>query len=407
MALLHLAHRLSATYPFSLSALHVHHGLSPHADAWADFCATLCASLAVPLTVHRVTVVAGGEGVEAAARRARYAAFAGCDADILLLAHHRDDQGETVLFNLLRGAGPAGAAGMPGERTLARIGQPPLRLLRPLLKVTRADIDAWLIARGLPHVEDESNRDCRFARNFLRREAMPLLERHFPAAAGRLAAAGERFAEAAELLDELAAADAARVCVAGRIGLTDFANLSPARAHNLLRHLLADRGVMIPAAERLAEACRQLREATHRGALQIRFGDLELRSWRDYACLVTANASPPPAVCAWRGEANLPWAGGAVCFAAQPGGGLAAARLAAERVELRPRQGGERLRLSPTRPARPLNDWCQERQVPPWERSRIPLLWVGEKLAWVGGLGADVAFAAGADEAGWALSWQR
>jgi len=427
VALLHLAHRLAASHPFSLSAVHVHHGLSPNADAWAAFCVRLCGALDVPLTVQRVTVDAdAGEGLEAAARRSRYSAFASCHADCLLLAHHRDDQGETVLFNLLRGSGVAGAAGMADERLLSRFDLPPLRLLRPLLGESRRAIDEWLEAQHGEHIEDESNADCRFSRNFLRQRVFPVLEEAFPAAGSRLAAAGERFSEAALLLDELAVEDMRRVCESERILVAHFASLSPARSRNLLRYLLARRGVLLPSAERLTEACRQLQTAGLDGALAVRFGGVVLRAWRNYAYLLPDNAPAVPAPLPWVGEGVLPWAGGEIHFRKRPAGeriavagmaqvgpaevgmteaGVVAACLAAAGGEIRPRRGGERLRLDGGRPARALKDWCQERQLPPWERHRLPLLWVGERLAWVGGLGVDAAFVATPEEEGWELSW--
>ncbi len=162
-----------------LSALHVHHGLSPQADAWAIFCQDFCAREAIPLEVVRVSVPrASGAGLEAAARRARYAVFSASPADALLLAHHRDDQAETVLLNLLRGAGVAGAAAMLPER--ASTHGP--RLLRPLLEWPRAHLTAYVKTHDLPWIEDESNDDLHFRRNFLRHEILPKMSEKFASA---------------------------------------------------------------------------------------------------------------------------------------------------------------------------------------------------------------------------------
>src|SRR6266542_1050299 len=168
MVLLDAAVLVAPELGASISAVHVHHGLSANADAWARFCADECAHRAVALAVHRVAVACGRDGVEAAARRARYDVLAGADVDVVALAHHADDQAETVLLQLLRGAGPQGISAMPAFRP----GHP--ALLRPLLDLPRTTLAAYASARALVWVEDESNADRRHARNFIRRDVAPL-----------------------------------------------------------------------------------------------------------------------------------------------------------------------------------------------------------------------------------------
>ncbi|WP_265948349.1 tRNA lysidine(34) synthetase TilS [Dechloromonas sp. A34] len=240
-----------------LSAIHVHHGLSPNADAWADFCARYCRDLSIPLNVRRVTVGLGaGEGLEAAARRARYAAFADGAAGCLLLAQHRGDQAETLLHNLLRGTGVTGAAAMPGER---RFGG--LRLIRPLLDVSRSEIESYARQHGLAWVEDESNGDLSLTRNFLRHQALGLLSERFPAAESALAQGAANFAEAAALLDELAELDWTRAREGDAVRLVVLRQLSMPRLKNLLRHRLRKLGWRVPVAARLDEFARQLQTA--------------------------------------------------------------------------------------------------------------------------------------------------
>ena len=240
-----------------LCALHVNHGLSPRAGVWADFCAALCARLGVRLTIESVTVDrASGLGIEAAARNARYAVFSRCPANVLLLGHQRDDQAETLLFNLLRGSGIAGAAGIREERTHGG-----LRVLRPLLGLPRAAIEAYALEHGLEWIHDESNDDTALARGFLRREVFPLLMRRFPGGDANLARAAGHFAEAAGLLDELAALDWASAADGEALRLGKLRTLSPARQANLLRYRLRQLGWQAPAAVRLSEFCRQLQMA--------------------------------------------------------------------------------------------------------------------------------------------------
>ena len=255
VVLLHLLSRLG--FAGRLSAIHVHHGLSPNADHWAGFCADYCHDLGVPLNIQHVAVDRKiGLGLEAAARQARYAAFAECTADCLLLAQHRGDQAETVLFNLLRGTGVTGAAAMPAERSFGA-----LRLLRPLLDVSRGEIEAYAAANHLAWVDDESNTDLALTRNYLRHEALTALMQRFPAAEISLAQAAANFSEAAGLLDELAELD---WCLAGdgdTARLSVLRELSLPRLKNLLRYRLRQLGWRVPVATRLDEFARQLQTA--------------------------------------------------------------------------------------------------------------------------------------------------
>ena len=202
--LLHLLAGLRGEHAYRLSAVHVHHGLLPAAEAWVAHCERQCAALGVPLRVERVSVGRAGRGLEAAAREARYRVFAGLDVDTLALAHQRDDQAETVLLQLMRGGGVKGLAAMPAARALGGI-----TLLRPLLETTRAEIEAHARTHGLSWVEDESNDDVRLRRNAIRRHLLPMLARTFPDAVQTLARAAGQFAEQAALLDDLAELDGA------------------------------------------------------------------------------------------------------------------------------------------------------------------------------------------------------
>lgn len=257
VVLLHLLSR--AGFVGRLAAIHVHHGLSPNADAWADFCSAYCQALGVPLIVRSVSVDRNsGQGLEAAARQARYAVFnenvpAGA---CLLLAQHRSDQAETVLFNLLRGAGVAGAAAMRDERAVGA-----WRLLRPLLDVSRAEIEAYARQHGLRWIDDESNADTHFTRNFLRHEALTAINQRFPNAEAALARAAAHFAEASDLLDALAAEDWQRVADGETARLAEMRSLSVPRLKNLLRWRLRQLGWQAPVAARLDEFSRQLMAA--------------------------------------------------------------------------------------------------------------------------------------------------
>jgi tRNA(Ile)-lysidine synthase len=403
-----LLHALSALLsfaqlPVALSAVHVHHGLSANADAWADFCASFCRQCAVPLLIVRVDVPReSGEGPEAAARRMRHGVFAECAADWLALAHHRDDQAETVLLNLLRGAGIAGAAGMLAERPQPRGPS----LVRPLLDVPRTVLERYAAEHALGWMDDESNDDVHLRRNYLRHEVMPRLEEKFAGAVKSLGRAASHFAAASLLLDELAAIDrAALASPSGRIGLPGFNALSGARAGNLLRFAWTSAGFRAPDTRWIAEALRQLAATTALSETCLATADGELHVYRGELHLIGHRPPVPDCPVPWSGEAELPWAGGRVRFVPVIGSGLRRTLLAAGAVKLRARQGGERLQADAGRPRRSLRKLLQESAIPPWQRERLPLLWCGGRLAWVGGLGIDTALASRPGEAGILPVW--
>lgn len=394
---------LQPRFGFRLNAAHVHHGLSPHADAWAEFCAAYCAGLGVALKVRRVEVVRDHpDGLEAAARRARHAALREEDCDWLVFGHHQDDQAETLLFRLLRGAGVRGAAAMaPLEAgSAARAGR-----LRPLLGVRRRDILDYAEARGLRWVEDESNADCRFARNSLRHRVMPVVESGFPGAVPTLARAAAHFREASGLLDELAMIDAA-ACGGDTMRRASLQALSGARAANLLRWQLRRLGVAAPSQARLNEALRQLREVAADQPLYLLLGEAACCAYRGEVWL-EALAARHPVAQDWRGEDVLPWGDGVVSFGATVGEGIARDRLSqAVSLRLVPRAEGLKMRLDPSRPRRSFKNLCQEAGIPAWMRARLPVLEVDGRTAWVAGIGVAAEFRCAPGEVGVLPSWQ-
>ena len=392
-----------------LSAVHVHHGLSASADEWADFCAEFCQRYDVPLEVVRVVVPrASGEGLEGAARRLRHGVFAECRADWLALAHHRDDQAETVMLNLLRGAGVAGAAGMLAERPQTRGPT----LVRPLLDISRGVIEAYAAEHGLRWIDDESNTDRRFRRNFLRHEILPRVEETFPGAGKSLARAAGHFAEAACLLDDLATIDRdATSAASGRIALAALNALPQRRARNLLRHVWTAEGFQAPDTRWIDEALKQLATADTLSEIRVATAEGELHLYRGELYLVRLCGDPPAGPVAWSGQDVLPWAGGCVRFVPVIGRGICRSHLVGRDVNLRSRQGGERLQPDARRPRRSLRNLLQEAAVPPWERQHLPMLWVNGQLngqlAWVGGIGCDVAFACPPGQEGVLPLWER
>lgn len=250
VVLLHCLRKISSRWQINLAALHVHHGLSSNAGAWEAHCRRVCADWDIPLDVAQVAVERGSDdGLEAAARRARHEAFAKTPGDWIVLGHHRGDQAETLLFNLLRGTGLRGASAMSETNG---------RLLRPLLGVGRDQIAGYAREHGLHWVEDESNADTRLSRNHLRHEVLAGLEVRFPGSTGNLAAATGRFAEAQALLDHLAIMDLGAHAPEFPLALEVLTVLDEPRGRNLLRYLLQRRHVGIPSESRLREALQQI-----------------------------------------------------------------------------------------------------------------------------------------------------
>src|SRR5262249_51294111 len=279
VVLLSILARLARDMAFSLRAVHVDHGISPNSGDWARFCSALCARIAIPLQVEAVDISPfRGLGLEGAARKARYEAFSRVDADYLVLAQHRDDQAETLLLRLLRGAGLRGLAAMPAVRALAGTRA---KLLRPLLEVPRADIEAFARARGLEWVEDESNADTVRQRNFLRHETLPALEAQFPAAREAIARAAANLTEARELLDEAARDDLARSGDGDSVDVPALLALGEARAKNALRFWADQRGVEALSAVRLAELLRQLKGSRADARTRVAAGEWEFLRYRD------------------------------------------------------------------------------------------------------------------------------
>lgn len=400
VVLLHVLSALRGQYPFELQAVHVHHGLSPRADDWAESCARLCEAHAVELSIHHVKIAdADPAGFEAAARRERRHIFATLDADFLLTAHHQNDQAETLLLQLLRGAGPKGLAAMA---ELQRHSEWRVLQLRPLLNVARAELRDYAEVHKLDWVDDESNLDTRYRRNALRQQVMPMLDAHFPGATITLSRAAALQAEAADLLDDLARLDAQETIEGDRLDCQGLADLSVPRARNLLRHFIGLQGWPMPSARRLNEALHQLIDAQQAARVCVNLGDAELRRFRGGAYLVPTQTHASQAAVEWRGEpfVNLAAVGIRVDFTHTIGSGLKRSLLDAGRVELRLRHGRERIRLVPGGPHRKLKNLLQESAIPPWKRDRLPLLLCDGKLVWAEGIGIDADYGAEPEEPG-------
>jgi len=408
--LLHALHACAAEAGVAIGAVHVNHGLQADAPAWEAHCRRVCTDLGVPCEVLRVEAVAArGESPEAAARAARYGALerwlpAG---HCLLSAQHRDDQAETLLLQLLRGSGVHGLAAMP-QRSRFSAGV----LLRPLLEYTRAELQAYALAASLHWVEDPSNRDTAFDRNFLRAAVLPVLAQRWPGAAASLARSAGHCAEAAGLVAQLAELDLQHVQGGrpGTLAVSGLLSLPVARCRNVLRHWIRAHGGSFPATAVLARILEDVLGSRRDAEPRVRCGMHEVRRYRDTLYLLPVRpAAHALADTDWslREPLSLPQAGGVLRATPGTGCGLCRALLPATGVRVRWRRGGERCRPAGRRHHHSLKKLFQARGIPPWERDLIPLVYIGDELAAVAGLWVCEPFQAGPADAGVRIDWER
>ena len=384
--------------PLRLRALHVDHRLHPHSSSWAAHCRRVACALGVPLRVRTANVArARGESLEAAARAARYGLLATALAphEALLTAHHQDDQLETVLLQLLRGAGVAGIAAMPALAAFARG-----RLVRPLLPWSRAELSAWVRSQGLEWIEDPGNSELRLDRNYLRARVLPLIRERWPAAAATVTRAARHAAEAQRLLDAVGAADAARASFGAMLSAQRLRTLPPERRRNALRFWITAAGHLAPPASRLEEIAGPLLQARADAQPCVRWEGALLQRQADLLSLRAA-----PGTTGRLEEVSWPWRRRRTCALPGCGGKLTLKRDARGPLDLdalpamltiRARRGGERLRPVRAGPRRALKSLLQEARVPVAERARVPLIFAAETLIAVAGLWLDESVQASA-----------
>ncbi len=394
---------------FSFTAVHVHHGLQAAAEEWSQRCHETCAEEGVPFRLLRVDArPRPGQSPEEAARAARYRALSTlmAESDALLTAQHQDDQAETLLLQLLRGAGLPGLAAMP-ER--AAFG--PGFLLRPLLGCARRELREYAEAHRLDWVEDPSNLDLGYDRNFLRHAVIPLLARRWPAVNATLSRSAQHCAEAQATLCALAQ-DLCRAALdpeRGTLRVDRMRGYSEADQRLVLREWLKAAGFRMPSSRVLEQVVKGALGASPGRSPAVRWSEGEIRCYRDELHLLPVLAPfDPAAVMAWDGISplRLPDANGELMACLTDGPGIAASAWAAGRIEVRYRQGGELCRLAGREGSRDLKKLFQEAGIPPWVRERTPLVYIDGRLAAVGGSWVCQAFAGAQGGRNIALTWR-
>ena len=402
--LLHQLVQWRALHPdVALRAIHIHHGLSPHADSWVQHCESVCAQWQVSLVVERVHLEDDGLGIEAQARRARYQAFAQTllPGEVLMTAQHLDDQCETFLLALKRGSGPAGLSAMGESSPFAGT-----QLIRPLLAQTREALEAWARQHELCWIEDESNQDDTYDRNFLRLRVTPLLQQRWPHFAQAVARSAALCAEQESLLDELLASDLAD-CITSRgtLLLTPLMMMSGVRRAALLRRWLAGLNAPMPSRDGLERIWQEVALAREDASPSFRLGEYEVRRYQSQLWWVKSVDGQSETVISWlewKTPLTLPAGLGSVQLISA--GDLRLPQ-ADEVVSIRFKAPGM-LHIVGRSGGRKLKKIWQELNVPSWRRDTTPLLFYGETLIAAAGVFVTRDGAAG-EESGVRLVWDQ
>jgi tRNA(Ile)-lysidine synthase len=389
-----------------IRAVHVDHGLQEASAAMCAASVALCRRLAVPLSVVPVAVETGaGVSLEAAARTARYRGL-GCGlaaGECLLTAHHAEDQAETLLLQLLRGAGLPGLSAMPMCRRFAAGWH-----LRPLLDVAQRDLREFARAHAIAAVEDPMNHDLRFDRAYLRALVWPRIAERWPGAAGALTRASRHLADAQVLLDRAAAPALERLRDGEALSVAGLRALPAREQANVVRHWLAASAITPPPALRLAEALRQVFSAGADHLPAIIWGQHALRRYRGRLFVTPAVMPTLPVSREWRTAAHsrldLGPGLGTLHLSARAGG-LDASRLP-ETLSVRRRRGGEALRIGARARTQTVQHLCQSMGVLPWMRDALPLVYAQESLIAIGDIWQDSRWSVAAGAAGVGCVWE-
>ena len=402
--LLHVLTSLREHLRAPLSAIHIDHALQSGSSAWADHCRTECERLEIDLCTLVVDASAGpGESPEAAARQVRYRAIAetlGRGA-MLLTAHHRDDQAETLLLQLLRGAGVEGLAAMPAVREWNQGWH-----ARPLLEFHRRAIRDWAVDRRLQWIDDPSNAASVADRNYLRHHVMPGLVARWPGAVESIARSASHCADAAEAIRHQAEADLGRALLADRIKVPVLRDLPRVRARNVLRYWLRERKVPPLSLRRLNDALDQFCHAGADAAVRIVWHGVEMRRYRDQIWLLnvprqTVDKRPVD----WVGEEMRLGPGLGLVRRREVPGGIDPARWERARVQIAYRYSGLRCRPGGRSGTRSFKKITQEFGVPPWQRETLPVLMIDDRPAAIANCCVCHPFTVGKDEPGWFIEW--
>ena len=410
ITLLSIFSGIAKKYDINISALHVNHQLNPKSDYWENFCRHISKILNVNFIAKKVKVdVEDGLGIEAAARQARYKIFSEQSHRFIFLAHHMDDQIETFFLQLLRGAGARGLSSMPRSR--APWGGSGPKIIRPWLQIKRRLILDYARQNRITWVEDDSNQDETLDRNFLRRQVLPKVYKKYPNCRPIIARSIKNLADSQTLNQELARIDMAAVDdQEPGLNLTQLKQLNYLRITNLMRYLVFNFSGQFPSKAFLDEVIRQIFEAKEDAQINLPFKHIILRRYRGRLFLCDRQRPEGRSfVRLWRGQKKikLPEGNGSLIFKTNAEQGLKLEKLSTKNLKIKYRSGGEKMYVRNSTNRRSLKKIFQEAGVPPWIRTDIPLIFLGDELIWMPQTGLSKKFVSRRGEPALSFHWTR
>lgn len=409
VALLDLVSRLSVPLNLKVYAAHVNHNLHVNSTSWVSFCSQLCAEYEIPLEIYDVNVSSNSNlGVEGEARQLRYQALLSHAASVLLLAHHQDDQIETFFLQALRGSGVDGLSGMSIARKDTASGK---TIFRPLLNFEQKTVREYVMNRNLTWIEDPSNRDSDFSRNFLRNELLPLIKSRFPGSRGSILNVVENLKDVGTLVQDLASHDIDR-CISknGGFKICRLIELSEVRAINVIREMCRRHGAVAPGRSWLTEVLRQCFFAKSTACVSVDSKEMSVKRYREHIYVLKKIAEIEEGWCdSWFGEStvSLPNDLGYLEFKESLGEGIPKKLIGPEGLKIALGAGSKRFSLGQKRPRRSLRKIWQANGVPPWERSKTPVVFFGNEALFAGNIGLSGCYFAEENQPGITIKWHQ
>jgi tRNA(Ile)-lysidine synthase len=403
MVLLHALDQLKYKLQIKLNAIHIHHNLSKNADDWHTFCTKECKKLGVTVKSEKINIKQDlSMGIEAAARKSRYQVLEAYRKDILALGHHQNDQAETLLLQLFRGSGLNGLAAMPTfdkERLI----------WRPLLKVNKEIIEGYAKENNVIFIEDESNNNLQFDRNFLRQEILPLIKSRYPDIINTISRSSENIAEGLNLHKAIAKEDANLYFSENkeRLSLSMLKSLERERVVNLIRWWLDVNKQLMPSKKTMSELYNQIKDVRKDALLNVDISDMtSIKAYRDELFLVKKTIKLSPYELIWRGEGVVELPGNSkLIFKKSLGAGFSLSKIGSKILTIQNRTGGESFKPKNNQPTRTLKYLLQTSNIPPWKRQLMPLVFSENDLVAVPNFGVHYKFQVDSDESGWEIDW--
>ncbi len=403
--LLFLLAKMRVKFSFNLKAIHIHHGLNSSADEWLNFCRKKCKSLNIDFYSEKVKVNKDSSlGLEGEARKLRYEVIVKRQKGIVVLGHHQNDQAETLLLQLMRGSGLKGLSAM-SEFDLKR------NFWRPMLDIKRHNLEVYAKEHEIQYIEDESNQDEQFDRNFIRQKVLPLIQSRYPASIETISRSASNIAEGHNLNNLIAIDDSkSHMSVDGKyLSIDGLKKLPKLRAINLIRWWLSLSNLLMPSKKNMGELYRQLKHIKKDSALNLKISrDKSVRAHYDKLFIVNSEIKPSTYNLSWSGEDELHLPNNTkLQFIKKIGGGLSLSKLGVKSLKVKSRTGGEKLKPFSDQPSRSLKYLFQNADIPLWERDQIPLIFAKKQLIAVPNLGIHYEYQSSEGELGYEINWLR